>query len=91
MAIEYAGLAVGSPEEVIAALKTFEADGVDQIAFAIPITAPIDVALEMIRCFGEKVLPHFDKDPIHSTTRYRYGDKAEQMVAARGRNKMPTF
>ena len=61
------GMAVGSPEEVIAALKTFEAVGVDQVAFALPIAAPLDVSLEIIRTFGEKVLPHFDKDPIQSS------------------------
>jgi alkanesulfonate monooxygenase SsuD/methylene tetrahydromethanopterin reductase-like flavin-dependent oxidoreductase (luciferase family) len=77
------GMAVGSPEEVIAALKTYEAAGVDQVAFALPVNAPLDVALEGIRVFGEKVLPHFDKDPIHRTTRHRYGAQAEQMVKAR--------
>lgn len=81
MAIAHGGLAVGNPDEVIAALKAFEAAGVDQIAFALPITAPLDVALEIIRVFGEKVLPHFDKDPIHRTTRHRYGADAERMVA----------
>jgi alkanesulfonate monooxygenase SsuD/methylene tetrahydromethanopterin reductase-like flavin-dependent oxidoreductase (luciferase family) len=74
------GLAVGSPEEVIAALKPYEAAGVDQIGFALPVNLPLDVSLEIIRVFGEKVLPHFDKDPIHSTTRHRYGPRAEQMA-----------
>ena len=83
MAIEHAGLAIGGPDEVIAALKVYEAAGVDQVAFALPITAPLDVALEIIRTFGEKVLPHFDKDPIHRTTRHRYGADAERMVASR--------
>ena len=73
-AIAGGAIAVGSPEEVIAALKDAEAAGVDQVAFAIPVNAPLDVGLEIIRVFGEKVLPHFDKDPVHSTTRYRFGD-----------------
>jgi alkanesulfonate monooxygenase SsuD/methylene tetrahydromethanopterin reductase-like flavin-dependent oxidoreductase (luciferase family) len=77
------GMAVGSPEEVIAALKTYEAAGADQVAFALPPNLPLAVALEVIRVFGEKVLPHFDKDPIHRTTRQRYGDRAEEMVARR--------
>jgi alkanesulfonate monooxygenase SsuD/methylene tetrahydromethanopterin reductase-like flavin-dependent oxidoreductase (luciferase family) len=76
------GMAVGSPEEVIAALRNYEAAGVDQISFALPVGAPLDVSLEIIRVFGEKVLPHFDKDPIHRSTRHRYGDRAEQMVAS---------
>lgn len=91
IAIEHGGLAIGSPEQVIEALKAFERDGVDQIGFALPITAPIDVALEIIRTIGEKVVPHFDKDPIHSTTRYRYGSEAEKMVALRGKHPMPSF
>jgi hypothetical protein len=27
--------------------------------------------LESIEVFGKRVLPHFDKDPVHSTTRQR--------------------
>jgi hypothetical protein len=30
-----------------------------------------DEILEMLELFGDKVIPEFDKDPIHSTTRYR--------------------
>jgi hypothetical protein len=26
---------------------------------------------EMLELFGDKVIPEFDKDPVHSTTRYR--------------------
>ena len=25
----------------------------------------------MLEVFGQKVIPEFDKDPVHSTTRYR--------------------
>ena len=73
------GLAVGSPEEVIAVLKTYEAAGVDQVSFAPPI-GRLDLGLEVIRVMGEKVIPHFDRDPIHRTTRMRYGARAEEMV-----------
>jgi hypothetical protein len=27
--------------------------------------------METIKTFGEKVIPNFDKNPVHSTTRYR--------------------
>lgn len=91
LAIEHAGLPVGSPDEVIAALKAAQAAGVDQIGFALPVTAPIDIACEIIRTVAEKVMPHFDTDPIHSTTRYRYGAQAEKMVAMRGKHPMPNF
>ena len=30
-----------------------------------------DEVLEMLEVFGTKVIPEFDKDPIHSTTRMR--------------------
>jgi alkanesulfonate monooxygenase SsuD/methylene tetrahydromethanopterin reductase-like flavin-dependent oxidoreductase (luciferase family) len=73
------GLAVGSPEEVIAALKAYEAAGVDQVVFNPPI-GQLDLALEVIRVMGEKVIPHFDRDPIHRTTRHRYGARAEAMA-----------
>jgi hypothetical protein len=42
-------------------------------------TMPIDVAVEAVETFGKHVLPEFDKDPVHSTTRQR-----EAYVAQRG-------
>ena len=30
-----------------------------------------DEVFEMLELFGQKVIPHFDSDPVHSTTRYR--------------------
>lgn len=77
------GLPVGGPDEVIAALKVYEAAGVDQLAFNLPVNQPLDLCLEIMRVFAEKVMPHFDRDPIHRTTRHRYGDRAAAMVAAR--------
>ena len=32
-------------------------------------TMPVEVAVEAVETFGAQVLPQFDKDPIHSTTR----------------------
>ena len=29
------------------------------------------VLLAAMELFGQEVIPHFDKDPMHSTTRYR--------------------
>jgi hypothetical protein len=29
----------------------------------------------MLELFGTKVIPEFDKDPVHSTTRYRQSAK----------------
>lgn len=75
------GLAVGSPEEVISALKAYEEAGVDQIVFNLPANAPLATSLEIIRVFGEKVLPYFDKDPVHRTTHQRYGWNAPTRMA----------
>ena len=30
-----------------------------------------DEAAECLELFGKHVIPEFDKDPVHSTTRYR--------------------
>ncbi len=78
-AIAY-GYPVGGPDEVIAALKAYEAAGVDQVVFNQPYGQPLDISMEIIRVIGEKVIPHFDKDPIHRTTRHRYGANAEAMA-----------
>ena len=65
-------VAVGTPDEAIASLRRYEAIGADQIAFG---TFATDVSLadatEAYETFGKHVLPEFDKDPVHSTTRQR--------------------
>jgi alkanesulfonate monooxygenase SsuD/methylene tetrahydromethanopterin reductase-like flavin-dependent oxidoreductase (luciferase family) len=70
----------GSPDEVVDQLRRYEAVGFDQLAFGTPMGLPQEIAMESIRLFGEQVIPHFDKDPIHRTTRMRYGSKAEEVV-----------
>ena len=44
----------------------------DQLCFS-PTTNNMDqqTIIESMELFGKEVLPQFDKDPIHSTTRYR--------------------
>ena len=32
---------------------------------------PHETALEIIRVFGDQVIPKFDTDPVHRTTRFR--------------------
>jgi alkanesulfonate monooxygenase SsuD/methylene tetrahydromethanopterin reductase-like flavin-dependent oxidoreductase (luciferase family) len=65
-------VAVGTPEEAICTLKRYESVGADQIVFG---TFATDVSLadatEAYETFGKYVLPEFDKDPVHSTTRQR--------------------
>jgi alkanesulfonate monooxygenase SsuD/methylene tetrahydromethanopterin reductase-like flavin-dependent oxidoreductase (luciferase family) len=68
-----AGLsAYGTPEEVTAALAPYEAAGVDQVVFGLLSSSmERELALEVIETFGRHVLPQFDKDPVHRTTRQR--------------------
>jgi hypothetical protein len=46
--------------------------GCDQLVFGIlASTQTQEVAKRTIELFGKYVIPQFDKDPVHSTTRYR--------------------
>ncbi|HLY38985.1 MAG TPA: LLM class flavin-dependent oxidoreductase [Candidatus Binatia bacterium] len=66
------GRQIGTPEEIIEVIQMYEAIGVDQLIYA-PLTLTLDqkYVLESIEVFGKHVLPRFDKDPVHSTTRQR--------------------
>jgi alkanesulfonate monooxygenase SsuD/methylene tetrahydromethanopterin reductase-like flavin-dependent oxidoreductase (luciferase family) len=66
------GRQVGAPEEIARVIEMYEALGVDQLIYA-PLTLTLDqrYVLESIETFGAHVLPRFDKDPVHSTTRQR--------------------
>jgi alkanesulfonate monooxygenase SsuD/methylene tetrahydromethanopterin reductase-like flavin-dependent oxidoreductase (luciferase family) len=74
----------GDPGEVIEQVREYEAVGVDQLALGVPVDMPRDIALESIRVFGEKVIPHFDRDPIHRSARHRFGASAEAVLADPG-------
>ncbi len=54
-----------------AQLVAYEQTGVDQVVFGFPNDLAHDEALECIELFGERVIPKFDKDPVHRTTRMR--------------------
>jgi alkanesulfonate monooxygenase SsuD/methylene tetrahydromethanopterin reductase-like flavin-dependent oxidoreductase (luciferase family) len=65
-------LTIGTPEECARAVAGYEAVGADQLVFGmLSTTMPIDVAVEAVETFGKHVIPQFDKDPEHSTTRQR--------------------
>jgi alkanesulfonate monooxygenase SsuD/methylene tetrahydromethanopterin reductase-like flavin-dependent oxidoreductase (luciferase family) len=79
-AIEAHLVMVGTPDEVAPAVKEYQDAGADQVVFGmLSTTMPIDVAIEATETFGKHVLPQFDKDPKHRTTRHR-----EDYVAKRG-------
>jgi alkanesulfonate monooxygenase SsuD/methylene tetrahydromethanopterin reductase-like flavin-dependent oxidoreductase (luciferase family) len=65
-------LLCGTPEEVAEQLDAYQAVGCDQVVFGLPNDGvEHEEVLEMLELFGTKVIPHFDHDPVHSTTRYR--------------------
>ncbi len=61
----------GDPDEVTQQMKRAEATGVDQVSISLAIDMPQEVALETVRLMGEHVIPVFDTDPEHRTTKQR--------------------
>jgi alkanesulfonate monooxygenase SsuD/methylene tetrahydromethanopterin reductase-like flavin-dependent oxidoreductase (luciferase family) len=62
----------GTPDEVARAIEQYADAGVDQVVFGLlSSTMERDLAVETIETFGKHVLPQFDRDPVHRTTRQR--------------------
>ena len=71
---------IGTPDEVRKAVRDYQDTGADQVVFGmLSTTMPIETAIEAVETFGTHVLPEFDQDPVHSSTRQR-----EAFVAKRG-------
>ena len=71
---------IGDPEDVRKGVQKYVDVGCDQLIFGVlASTQPMDVAKESTALFAKEVMPHFDKDPVHSTTRQR-----EAALAKRG-------
>jgi alkanesulfonate monooxygenase SsuD/methylene tetrahydromethanopterin reductase-like flavin-dependent oxidoreductase (luciferase family) len=71
-AIAAGHMAYGTPDEVTQAIAQYEAIGVDQVVFGLLSSSMSgDLATEAIETFGKHVLPQFDKDKVHRTTRLR--------------------
>jgi alkanesulfonate monooxygenase SsuD/methylene tetrahydromethanopterin reductase-like flavin-dependent oxidoreductase (luciferase family) len=70
--IAAAAMAYGTPDEVATTIAKYEAAGVDQLVFGL-LSSSMDraLAVETVEVFGRQVLPQFDKDPVHRTTRQR--------------------
>jgi alkanesulfonate monooxygenase SsuD/methylene tetrahydromethanopterin reductase-like flavin-dependent oxidoreductase (luciferase family) len=78
--IKAGNVCIGTPDEVKKAVKRYSDAGADQLVFGmLSTTMPIEIAVEATETFGKHVIPEFDKDPVHSTTRQR-----EAFVAKRG-------
>jgi len=64
------GALVGTPDQILEGCTKWADAGVDQLVFGIgPFSQ--ESTLETIRLIGEHVIPKLDKDPVHSTSRYR--------------------
>jgi alkanesulfonate monooxygenase SsuD/methylene tetrahydromethanopterin reductase-like flavin-dependent oxidoreductase (luciferase family) len=75
--MEQGGYQVGSPEEVASVLQQYADLGIDQMIYA-PLCHSVgqkDI-LRSIETFGKHVLPRFDRDPVHRTTRLREAARA---------------
>ena len=73
---------VGDPDECAVAVQKYADVGCDQIIFGIlASTQAQEVARGTVELFGREVLPRFDKDPVHSTTRYREAALKKRAVA----------
>jgi alkanesulfonate monooxygenase SsuD/methylene tetrahydromethanopterin reductase-like flavin-dependent oxidoreductase (luciferase family) len=65
-------VAVGTPDECQKNVQRYADIGADQLTFGmLSSTMPIDDCVEAIETFGRHVLPQFDGDPVHRTTRHR--------------------
>ena len=66
------GYMIGAPEEIAASIQRYQDLGVDQLIYA-PLTMVMDQkhVLRSVETFGKHVLPRFDRDPLHRTTRLR--------------------
>jgi alkanesulfonate monooxygenase SsuD/methylene tetrahydromethanopterin reductase-like flavin-dependent oxidoreductase (luciferase family) len=71
--IDRATIMVGDPDDCARAVQTYADMGVDQIVTG-PNCHPFrtqEESLRSLRLFGAEVIPRFDKDPVHRTTRMR--------------------
>jgi alkanesulfonate monooxygenase SsuD/methylene tetrahydromethanopterin reductase-like flavin-dependent oxidoreductase (luciferase family) len=63
---------VGTPDECARGVQMYADVGCDQLIFGIlASTQPQATALRTVERFGSQVIPRFDRDPVHSTTRMR--------------------
>ena len=65
-------VAVGTPDEVNKAIERYVATGADQLSFGmLSSSMSIESCEEAVETFGKHLLPTFDKDPEHRTTKQR--------------------
>jgi alkanesulfonate monooxygenase SsuD/methylene tetrahydromethanopterin reductase-like flavin-dependent oxidoreductase (luciferase family) len=71
-AVEKGVAVIGDPDDCAKAIERWVEVGADQLCFS-PTTnnLPAEKVIESMELFGKEVIPQFDKDPVHSTTRFR--------------------
>jgi alkanesulfonate monooxygenase SsuD/methylene tetrahydromethanopterin reductase-like flavin-dependent oxidoreductase (luciferase family) len=71
-AVELGVAVIGDPDDCAKAIERWVEVGADQLCFS-PTTnnLPAERVIESMELFGKEVIPQFDKDPVHSTTRFR--------------------
>jgi alkanesulfonate monooxygenase SsuD/methylene tetrahydromethanopterin reductase-like flavin-dependent oxidoreductase (luciferase family) len=70
---DYLDMAVKAmePDAVIAECRQWESAGADQLVYAAPMGLTREQVLEIIRVYGEYVIPKVDTDPVHRSDRMR--------------------
>jgi alkanesulfonate monooxygenase SsuD/methylene tetrahydromethanopterin reductase-like flavin-dependent oxidoreductase (luciferase family) len=64
--------AIGDPDEVGRVVQRWEDVGADQLVFGmLSQELPVEAVIEATELFGREVIPRFDRDPEHRTTRLR--------------------
>ena len=65
---------VGTPDDCAEGIQKWADIGVDQLIMGPSgSTYSDEILTETVTLFGDEVIPRFDKDPEHSTNRYRAG------------------
>jgi alkanesulfonate monooxygenase SsuD/methylene tetrahydromethanopterin reductase-like flavin-dependent oxidoreductase (luciferase family) len=63
---------IGDPDDCAKGVQKWIDEGFDQLTFSPTTnTLPTETVVESMALFGSTVIPQFDKDPEHSTTKYR--------------------
>ena len=66
----------GNIDEVAQQTGAYADIGCDQVVFGYPFELDHEDALQSIRLYGEHIIPKFDQDPVHRSTRCRDGTLA---------------
>jgi alkanesulfonate monooxygenase SsuD/methylene tetrahydromethanopterin reductase-like flavin-dependent oxidoreductase (luciferase family) len=66
-------MVVGDPDDCARSVQKWVDVGFDQLTFSPTTnTLPTEVVVGSMELFGETVIPQFDTDPVHRTTRFRH-------------------